>query len=136
MTPEERLVLDTNLLVSRLLLPGSVTGRAVRKAIAEAAILVSDATMTELADVLARAKFDPYVRIADRQEFIRLFGRVAEWVAVNHRLHACRDPRDDKFLEVAVNGAADRIVTGDADLLALTPFRGVAIVTPADYLGE
>lgn len=136
MTPRKRLVLDTNLLISRLLLPDSVPGRAVRKAIAEAVILVSDATMAELADVLARAKFDPYVSIADRQEFIRLFGRVAEWVVVNHRLRACRDPRDDKVLEVAVNGAADAIVTDDADLRALAPFRGVAIVTPAQYLGS
>jgi putative PIN family toxin of toxin-antitoxin system len=49
-------------------------------------------------------------------------------------IHACRDLRDDKFLEVAVHGRADVIVTGDADLLALDPFRGIAILTPDEYL--
>ena len=50
------------------------------------------------------------------------------------RVSACRDPDDDKFLEVAVNGNATHLVTGDADLLALHPFRGVAILTPADFV--
>ena len=49
-------------------------------------------------------------------------------------VRACRDPRDDKFLEAAVNGRADFVITGDKDLLALQPFAGIAIVTPADYL--
>jgi predicted nucleic acid-binding protein len=46
----------------------------------------------------------------------------------------CRDPRDDKFLEAAVNGHADVLVSGDKDLLQLHPFRGIAILTPSDYL--
>jgi putative PIN family toxin of toxin-antitoxin system len=46
-------------------------------------------------------------------------------------IRASRDPKDDKFLEAAVNGRADVLVTGDKDLLDLNPFRGVAIVTPA-----
>jgi predicted nucleic acid-binding protein len=49
-------------------------------------------------------------------------------------VRASRDPKDDKFLEAAVNGRASVLVTGDRDLLDLNPFRGVAIVTPADYL--
>ena len=49
-------------------------------------------------------------------------------------IHACRDPRDDKFLEVAVHGEADYLVTGDGDLLALHPFGKVAIVTPGRFL--
>lgn len=88
----------------------------------------------ELADVLARPKFDPYATIAERQEFLRLVVRVAERVPIIHIVEACRDPTDDKFLELAVNGAAERIVTGDADLLALHPFRGIEILTPARYL--
>jgi predicted nucleic acid-binding protein len=51
-------------------------------------------------------------------------------------VHACRDPRDDKFLEVAVNGRADLIITGDRDLLALHSFMGVAIISPAAYLSR
>jgi uncharacterized protein len=58
----------------------------------------------------------------------------AELVAITERIVACRDPTDDKFLELAVNGRADMIVTGDADLLALDPFRGIPIVTPAAFV--
>ena len=58
----------------------------------------------------------------------------AELVAITERIVACRDPTDDKFLEVAVNGRADLIVSGDADLLALSPFRTIPIVTPAMFV--
>ncbi len=130
----QRIVVDTNALISRLLLPRSVPGKAVYRAIDAGQLLVSDATLAELADVLARPKFAPYVSIQDRQQFIRLLGRVAEMVPITHTIRACRDPKDDKFLELAVNGGASVIITGDKDLLALNPFRKIAIVTPAQYL--
>lgn len=136
MTVRARVVVDTNALVSRLLLPDSTPGRAVRKAAEAAQLLISEATLDELAEVLARAKFDSYVTVADRQSFIRLLGRIAELVPIIHRVQACRDPRDDKFLELAVNGRADVIVTGDKDLLGLDPFRGISIITPAAYLEQ
>jgi uncharacterized protein len=134
MKARARLVVDTNALVSRLLLPDSVSARAVRKAVDEGRLLVSGGTMEELARVLGRAKFDPYVSIEDRQEFIRRLGRIAEMVPIVQTVRACRDPGDDKFLEVAVNGRADLIITGDRDLLALNPFMGIAILSPAAYL--
>ena len=49
-------------------------------------------------------------------------------------MKACRDPEDDRILELAVSGRADFVITGDADLLAMDPFRGTRIVTPADFL--
>jgi len=55
-------------------------------------------------------------------------------VPVFTTIRVCRDPRDDKFLELAVDGRADLILTGDSDLLTLHPFRGIAILTPAQYL--
>ena len=130
----ERIVADTNLLVSRLLLPQSLPAKAVRKAVDEGQLLVSDATLGELADVLSRAKFDPYVSLEDRQDFIRVLNRVAERVIVTAPLKACRDPKDDKFLEVALNGEANLILTGDRDLLTLHPFRGVDILSPREYI--
>ncbi|HWY55729.1 MAG TPA: putative toxin-antitoxin system toxin component, PIN family [Terriglobales bacterium] len=134
MRERERIVADTNCLVSRLLLPSSVPGDAVRTAADSGLLLVSEATMNELADVLARAKFDRYINLADRQQFLRLLGRVAEFVPVVYPVRECRDPKDDKFLEVALNGNADLILTGDTDLLALHPWRGIAILLPAKYL--
>ncbi|MGH8200487.1 MAG: putative toxin-antitoxin system toxin component, PIN family [Steroidobacteraceae bacterium] len=130
----ERIVADTNGLVSRLLLPESVPAKAVRKAVHEGQLLVSDATLAELADVMSRSKFDRYVNVEDRQEFIRVLNRVAERVDIISSVKACRDPNDDKFLEVAINGEADLVVTGDKDLLALHPFRGVEIITPREYI--
>lgn len=130
----ERIVADTNVLVSRLLLPESVAAKAVRKAVDRGKLLVSDATLEELADVLSRPKFDPYVSIEERQEFIRLLTRVSERVVVTYPVKACRDPKDDKFLEVAVNGEADIVVTGDKDLLTLHPFREIEIITPREYV--
>jgi uncharacterized protein len=130
----QRIVVDTNALVSRLLLPRSVPAAAVRKATAAGQLLISEATLAELADVLARPKFAAYVSIEDRRQFIRVLGRIAEMVPITRIIRECRDPKDDKVLELAVNGRADVIVTGDQDLLALNPFRGVPIVAPAQYL--
>lgn len=134
MAEPRRLVVDTNVLVSRLLLPNSVPGRVVRAAVERARLLVSDATMKELADVLARPKFDPYVTIDERQGFVLRLGRIVELVAVRRPVTYCRDPKDDRLLEVAVNGRADMIVTGDRDLLTLNDFEGVPIIAPAAYL--
>lgn len=134
MRTEQRIIADTNVVVSRLLLPASVPGKAVRKAVSEASLLVSEATLEELAEVLSREKFDAYVSIKERQEFLLLLVRIAEIVPIMHSIRACRDPRDDKFLELAVSGEADIIITGDTDLLGLHPFRGISILTPADYL--
>jgi putative PIN family toxin of toxin-antitoxin system len=130
----ERLVADTNALISRLLLPSSIPGRAVRKAVDNGLLLVSEATMEELADVLALPKFDRYISLEDRQQFLRLLGRLAEFVPIVYPVRACRDPKDDKFLEVALNGKAAVILSGDSDLLALHPWQGIPILSPAEYL--
>jgi putative PIN family toxin of toxin-antitoxin system len=58
----------------------------------------------------------------------------AFWVEVNTQVTVCRDPKDDKFLSLAVSGGATYIVTGDKDLLALDPFQGIRILTPSDFL--
>ena len=88
----------------------------------------------ELADVLGRPRIDRYVTIRERQEFLRLFNRMADRIPITRVIQVCRDPKDDEVLELAVNGAAQLIITGNADLLALHPFRGIDILTPAAYL--
>jgi len=134
MQSRPRIVLDTNAFVSRLLIPGSIPAQAVRKAVDEGEILMSESTLFELADVLGRKKFDTYVSIQDREEFLRMLGRIVEMVSVLHAVHDCRDVKDNQILEVAVNGQAQVIVTGDEDLRVLHPFRDISIMTPADYL--
>lgn len=138
MGKERRLVLDTNTLISRMLLPRGVAGRAVDKALTEGVLLVSEETLTELADVLSRPKFDRYVSLEDRMHFFRLLGGIARVVPIRHRLTVYRDPKDDMLLHVALNGEADTIVTGDRDLLVLhddfKSSHGLAIVTPSEFL--
>lgn len=127
-------VLDTNVLVSRLLAPRGVAAQAVDRVLEDGVLLFSEATLDELAAVLGRAKFDPYVLREERQQFVRLLGGVSRIIMITHQLQACRDPQDDKFLDVALCGGAIAILTGDLDLLALDPFHGVRIVTPAACL--
>jgi putative PIN family toxin of toxin-antitoxin system len=130
-----RLVLDTNVVLSALLFPGSAPSWALLKAQA-ATVLASDATLLELIEVMSRNRFDRYVTLDLRQRLAAEFANACETVQVVSSIRTCRDPKDDKFLEVAVDGRADLIVTGDRDLLDLHPFRGIAILTPAEYLED
>ena len=129
-----RCVLDTNVLVSALLSPGSKSRMAVDRAHREGAILLSLGTLTELFEVLSRKQFRGYIDEEDMRRFLAVLTREAQWIDVDVQISACRDPKDDKFLSLAVSGQATHIVTGDADLLTLHPFQGVRIVTPGTFL--
>jgi putative PIN family toxin of toxin-antitoxin system len=131
-----RAVADTNVLVSRLILPESVPAQVLRQIELNSLLLFSESTMNELADVLSRQKFDRYVSLDDRKGFLMRLGKIAEFISILQQVRECCDPKDDKFLEVALNGRADVIITGDTDLLAMHPWRGVAILSAAGYLKE
>jgi len=133
---DPRLVFDTNVVVSAVLFLATVPARALELGQAVGRLLVSDETVEELRRVLMRTKFDRYVRSDERARFL---GRVlddAMLVEIIESIDDCRDPKDNKFLELAVSGDATHLVTGDDDLLVLHPFRGVAIVTPQAFLDE
>jgi putative PIN family toxin of toxin-antitoxin system len=129
-----RCVFDTNVFVSALLLPDSKPRHALDRALREGRVLVSFATLAELHEVLSRKRFRRYVDEEDIRSFLAALIRVAEWVDVEARIRACRDPKDDKFLELAVSDEGTHIVTGDADLLALNPFQGIEILPPHRFL--
>jgi predicted nucleic acid-binding protein len=80
--------------------------------------------------------FDRYASLGKRREFVAFVSMAAHFVEVRRLIRACRDPKDDKFLDVAVSDGADTVVTGDADLLILDTFEGTRIMTPAAYLGR
>ena len=130
----DRIVLDTNVFVSAVMLPGSVPRQAVSKALRQSVLLFAEATMTELAQVLSRPKFDRYVSLEERMLFLAELGRRADFVPIIRVVRECHDPKDDKFLDVALNGRADAIITGDADLLAMNPWRDIALLSPSHYL--
>ncbi len=134
MKANQRVVLDTNTLISGVLLIESIPGQAVQKAITDDRVLMSEASLDELVTVLSRKKFDRYLRVEDRAEFVRVLLRVVDIVSIVTIVRACRDDADNRILEVAVNGDAEVIVSGDRDLLVLHPFRGIPILTPRAYL--
>ena len=129
-----RIVVDTGVVVSALLLPRSLPRQAFDVAAARGRLLVSDETIAELDDVLRRPKFDKYVSETQRLEFLAAFVREAEVIDVVDVVTECRDPKDNTFLELALSGKGSHVVTGDSDLLALHPFRGIAIVAPQLFL--
>lgn len=112
MSGTPRLVFDTNTLISHLLIPFSLPSQAVTKGVLDGQVIVSDDTLNELANALSRPKFDRYMSLEDRQDFFRDFGRVVEKVPIIRTVHVCRDPNNDKFPELAVNGEASHIITG------------------------
>lgn len=130
----ERVVIDTNVLISGLLSTTSTPARAVERAVTTAQLIATNATLRELIGKLLSPKFDRYVSRERRDALLLRLAPVVEIVDVLQTIRASRDPKDDKFLEAAVNGRADVLVSGDGDLLELSPFRGMPIVTPSAYL--
>jgi len=131
-----RFVLDTSVIVSAALLARSVPRRAFDVAIQQGYVLFADGLQAELSDVLLREKFDRYVSREKRLHFLASFVSVTVPVVIAESIDVCRDPKDNILLEVAFSGGANCIVTGDADLLVLHPFRDIAILRPADFLSE
>jgi len=129
-----RLVYDTNIIISALLFEGSKPAKAFDIGINQGAILFSSSTFTELEEVLSRNKFDQYISHEERKQFLTSFILDSTPVEINETISACRDPQDNKFLELAVCGKADFIISGDEDLLVLNPFRNVQILTPDSFL--
>lgn len=129
-----RVVIDTGVLVSRILRPQSVPAQAVALALTKTVSLVSEESLTELTSVITRPKFAAYIDPKDAREFVEALAAMADIVHVTLTVSACRDPQDDKFLALALSGQADIIITGDDDLLTLHPFRGISILTPRQFL--
>jgi len=136
MTKRGKFVLDTNLIVSAVLMKKSAARDAFDKAKQEGDILLSLEVIDELHDVLARPAFNRYVDEEDRLKFLSLLIKEAKLVEISEKITECRDPKDDKFLELAVNGKASLIISGDKDLQILNPFRGIDILSPREFLDK
>lgn len=136
MPSDLRFVLDTNVIVSALLLKHSVSRQAFDTALGYGKLLLSLAIISELNDVLRRKQFDKYILEEERMQFLAVLVREATLVEITETIAECRDPKDDMFLELAISGQATCIVSGDKDLLILHPFRGIPILTPAAFLNH
>jgi putative PIN family toxin of toxin-antitoxin system len=132
-----RAVIDTNILIRAVIRPqGTVGPVLLRLRQAEYTLLYAWESLEELIDVLNRPRIRDKYRLSDQdiQTVIGLLLVRGEGVTPTERIRSCRNPKDDKFLETAVAGEADVIVSGDQDLLALHPFAGIPIVPPNAFL--
>ncbi|WP_421828852.1 putative toxin-antitoxin system toxin component, PIN family [Larkinella sp.] len=129
-------VFDTNILISAALLPESLPRKALNKAILHHTLVCSDVCFNELSTVLPRPKFRKYITEGEVSLFLVAFAQQAKWTDITCTITDCRDPKDNKFLELAVSANAAYLVTGDADLLILHPYQAIQIITLADFLAQ
>ena len=127
------LIIDTNIWVSYVLNHKGAVAVKLKALINRHSYAFSNATFRELTEVLLREKFDPYFSKKLRVQVLKEIALNAEWFNPRERVTDCRDPKDNKFLELAVACNATTIITGDQDLLLLDPYRETRIVTILDF---
>jgi uncharacterized protein len=130
----ERVVLDTNVLISAFLSPVGKPFACLSWVLDNATLIVSRELLEELESRLVRPKFTKYLDESRRRSVIADLTLGAVQVELAGTVKVCRDPDDNKVLEIAAVGRADCIVTGDQDLLVLGTFQGISILTPAEFL--
>ncbi|AUS99969.1 putative toxin-antitoxin system toxin component, PIN family [Nostoc sp. CENA543] len=130
------IVIDTNVLLSAALSPDGTARKALNKAYKQFKIAQSEETYQELKTRIYKAKFDKYISNEDRQYFLDAVKKYSQFIEVNSQLNTCRDPDDNKFLELAEDSNAEFLITGDKDLLILKdlPEYQNQIITPSDFL--
>lgn len=133
---ERRFLLDTNVIASAAILQRSVPRHTLEKALDLGKPLMSGPILEERVEILGRARFDRYASRERRDRFLATLIEKAVFPGIRDSFRVCRDPKDDKFLDLAVAGNADCIITGDADLLILDLFHGIPIVTPRRFLDD
>jgi uncharacterized protein len=134
MKNEYRVVFDANVVLSAFLTPRTTARLALDRGLQVGKVLISDATLAELIDVVGRSKFDRYLPAVKRSRLLITLLQQCEPVVPSETITDCRDPKDNQYLELAVGGNATHLVTGDKDLLVLNPFRGILILQPQDFL--
>ena len=130
------IVFDASAVVSAALREDGVPERALLRAEEADVFALSAEVDAEISGVLARPRFAAAISATRRARILDVLRGEAVWFTPSQRVADCRDKKDDKYLELALAAGAWAIVSGDADLLVLHPWRGVRILRPADYLAE
>jgi len=136
-----KVVIDTSCLVRAALRPDSVPDQAVTLALSGFQLCASSEALHELEVVLQRQRFNSYVSITSRNAFIASIRSHAQIFTLTDSARSdlkecCRDENDEFILALALAAEADVIVSSDHDLLALHPWRGIPIVTPAQFVAQ
>jgi len=130
-----RIIIDTNLWVSYFL--GYQTKDRLKQILFDEnlSILVSPALLEEISIVLNRPKFRKYFSLDDAGELQELIRFRSKLIDVHSVITLSRDQKDDFILSLCQDGAADFLLTGDADLLVLHPLGKTQIITLTDFWG-
>lgn len=128
-----RIVVDTNVAVSAVIKRTSVPNLVFQLAWRHHTLLKSVDTELELRRILQRNKLAKFIT-PSTVAWVETVLSATEVVTISQTFAACRDQMDDKFLDLAVNGRADLIISGDTDLLALGAFRDIPIIAPVTFL--
>jgi uncharacterized protein len=134
-----RAVVDTGVLVSALLRRQGIPGEILHDLRDKRFTLIySTPIIIEIIDVLGRDPFRSkyHIQPEDVTALINLIRLRGELVIPERVVRVCRDPKDDKFLEAAITGKVEVIVSGDSDLLVLNPFEGIHILRPSEFLAR
>jgi len=130
---EQKVVLDTSVLVSGLLGGSSVPVlESWRRE--EFILVVSPEIYREYESVLKRPKFGLPPSLVD--ELLSFVRQRSHWVEPDVELEIVRDPSDDKFVEAALSGGANTIVSSDRDLLDLKEAEGIPIMSPWEFAAD
>lgn len=127
-------VIDTNTLISAFLFRNSNPRKAFETVVKKGKVCSSDKTYNEFSEVLLRSKFDRYISAEEKLSALKYFKELSVFIEISEAITVCRDPKDNKFLELAVSADASCIITGDKDLIILHPFRGIPILNTTDFL--
>lgn len=128
----KRVVIDTNVLISYSLTPNGTAGKVSDFFIEHGVLVFSKQTFAELETRLWRKKFDKYITLEQRKTILHDFEMIALWVEIKGEQKYSCDPDDDKFVETAIAGKVDFLISGDSDLLNLGTVENVVIASPRE----
>ena len=129
---QQKLILDTNLWLSLLISKKIIEfeNLIIDKSIV---LIYSEESLFEINDVVKRDKFRKYFSIEASNFVIHLFETYGIYINIISNITICRDTKDNFLLNLAVDGNADYLITGDKDLLILEKINNTKIITIADF---
>lgn len=130
----KRVILDTTTLIGVLTKPQGICSDALILCLESCELLASRETLQELVEVSKRDKFDKYVSREEREYIVIECAKRVSLVEITIASTDCRDPKDNKFLSLALSGHADIIVSGNSDLLVLHPYNGIQILGVREFV--
>jgi len=129
-------VIDTNIFISAALSPNGTAYQAFAKAINNFTVVQNEETYQEIAQRIYKSKFDKYISDERKKLFLNMIKNKSYFIKKKSQITICRDPDDNKFLELALDSNAEFLMTGDKDLLSLKSLLEYKnlIISPSDFL--